>query len=183
MPERLEAEDPTFEVLFTPEDIRDRVEELAWEITQDYAEDPDTPLLIAGVLKGATPFLVDLSRSIKHPNLLIDYVGVSSYGAQTTSSKEPIITTDLRIPVEGKNVLIVEDIVNTGYSIATLINILSDRNPKSLSVCAFLSKPSRREVEVSIRYLGYEIDDKWVQGYGLDTNEKGRNWPYIAYKK
>lgn len=183
MIEKLEAEDPSFEVLFTPEEIHNRVEQLALEITQDYTEDQETPLLLAGVLKGATPFLVDLSRSIQHQNLLIDYIGVSSYGAQTTSSKEPIVTTDLRIPIEGKNVLIVEDIVDTGYSIETLINILGDRNPKSLRVCAFLSKPSRREVGVPIHYLGYEIEDKWVQGYGLDTNERGRNWPYIAYKR
>lgn len=183
MTEKLEAEDRNFEVLFTPEDIEQRVDELAWEISEDYSEDQDTPLILMGVLKGATPFLVDLSRSVQHPNLLIDYIGVSSYGSQTTSSKEPQITLDARIPIKGKNVIIVEDIIDTGYSIDTLLDILKARKPKSLKVCAFLSKPSKREIDVPIDYLGFKIDDLWVQGYGLDTNEKGRNWPYIAFKR
>jgi hypoxanthine phosphoribosyltransferase len=153
------------------------------EITKDYEDDPETPLVLMGVLKGATPFLVDLSRSIQHPNLYVDFIGVSSYGSGTTSSREPQITFDSRIPIKDKHVLIVEDIVDTGYSIATLIDILKARKPKSLKVCAFLSKPSRRELEVPIDYLGFAIDDLWVQGYGLDTDEKGRNWSYIAYKK
>jgi len=183
MVEKLEAEDKNFEVLFTPEDIKQRVEELALEISEDYSEEQETPLILLGVLKGATPFLVDLSRSVQHPNLLIDYIGVSSYGSETTSSKEPQITLDARIPIKGKNVIIVEDIIDTGYSIRTLLDTLQAREPNSLKVCAFLSKPSQREVDVPIDYLGFKIDNLWVQGYGLDTNEKGRNWPYIAYKR
>lgn len=183
MVEKLEAEDPTFEILFTPEDIKLRVEELGYQISEDYSGEKDTPLILLGVLKGATPFLVDLSRSVQHPNLLIDYIGVSSYGSETTSSREPQITMDARIPLKGKNVIIVEDIIDTGYSIDTLLDILKARKPNSLKVCAFLSKPSKREINVPIDYLGFEIEDKWVQGYGLDTNERGRNWPYIAFKK
>lgn len=183
MTEKLEAEDRNFEVLFTPEDIKQRVEELACDISKDYSKDKDTPLILMGVLKGATPFLVDLSRSVQHPNLLIDYIGVSSYGSDTNSSREPQITLDARIPIKGKNVIIVEDIIDTGYSIDTLLDIFNARKPKSIKVCAFLSKPSRREINVPIDYLGFEIADLWVQGYGLDTNEKGRNWPYIAYKR
>jgi len=183
MTERLEAEDGKFEILFTQEQIRERVEEMALEISQDYSQEQKTPLVLLGVLKGAIPFLADLSRLVQHPNLLIDYIGVSSYGSETTSSREPQITLDARIPIIGKNVIIVEDIVDTGYSIRTLIEILKARKPNSLKVCALLSKPSRREVDVPIDYLGFQIEDLWVQGNGLDTNEKGRNWPYIAYKK
>lgn len=183
MTERLEAEDPNFEILFTIEDIHERVVELSNQITLDYSDDKETPMILLGVLKGATPFLVDLSRSIQHPNLLIDYMGVTSYGSGTTSSREPQITLDTRIPINDKNVIIVEDIVDTGYSIDTLLNILKARKPKSLKVCAFLSKPDRREIDVPIDYLGFTIDDLWVQGYGLDTEERGRNWPYIAYKR
>ncbi len=183
MPERLEAEDRNFEILFTPKDIQERVAVLASEITEDYSKDKETPLVLMGVLKGAMPFLVDLSRSIQHPNLFIDYIGVSSYGSETISSREPQITLDARIPIKGKNVIIVEDIIDTGYSIDTLLDILNARKPKSIKVCAFLSKPSRREINVPIDYLGFKIEDLWVQGYGLDTDEKGRNWPYIGYKK
>lgn len=183
MVETLEAEDRDFEVLFTPEDIKQRVGELAWDISKDYSDDKDTPLVLMGVLKGATPFLVDLSRSVQHPNLLIDYIGVSSYGSETNSSREPQITLDARISIKGKNVIIVEDIIDTGYSINTLLDILKARRPNSLKVCTFLSKPSRREIDVPIDYLGFIIGNLWVQGYGLDTNERGRNWPYIAYKR
>ena len=183
MIEKLEAEDPNFEILFTEEDIQQRVRELGEQITQDYSKEKEIPLLLLGVLKGATPFLVDLSRRVRHPNLLIDYMGVSSYGSEITSTREPQITLDARIPMQGKHVIIVEDIVDTGYSIDMLRGILRARRPKSLRVCAFLSKPGRREIEVPIDYLGFPIEDLWVQGYGLDTDEKGRNWPYIAYKR
>ena len=183
MAKQLQAEDSNFEILYTGEDIQKRVVELSDKITADYSNDKGTPLLLLGVLKGATPFLVDLSRSIQHPNLLMDYMGVTSYGSEDTSSREPRVTLDTKIPISDKNVVIVEDIVDTGYSIDTLLNILRARKPKSLKVCAFLSKPDRREIDVPIDYLGFEIDNLWVQGYGLDTNERGRNWPYIAYKK
>jgi hypoxanthine phosphoribosyltransferase len=183
MTEKTEQQDPVFEILFTQEEIEERVLGLAQEISKDYELDNKTPLLLIGVLKGAVPFLTDLSQQINHPNLYIDYMGVSSYNGNTTSNKEPKITLDTKIPIKGKNVIIVEDIVDTGYSIATLIDILQARKPKSLKVCALLSKPERREIEVPIDYLGFTIPNLWVQGYGLDTNEEGRYWPYIACRK
>lgn len=183
MVEKREAEDPNFEILFTEEQIQQRVFELGEEISKDYKDDQETPLLLLGVLKGAGPFLADLSRRIQHPILYIDYMGVSSYGSDTTSSRAPRITLDSKISITDLNVIIVEDIIDTGYSIAMLMDILNARRPKSLRVCSFLSKPERREIEVPIDYLGFTIDDLWVQGYGLDTNERGRNWGYIAFKK
>jgi len=183
MTERLEAEDPNFEILFDEEQIKERVCEIAEEISNDYEREPNTPLLLIGVLKGATPFIIDLSRNIKHPNLVMDYMGVSSYGSGEESSRKPEIRLKNVISAENKNVIIVEDIVDTGYSINTVLKYLLEQNPKSLKVCAFLSKPERREINVPIDYLGFTINDLWVQGYGLDTNERGRNWPYVAYKK
>ena len=183
MTEKTELQDPVFEVLLTKEEIKERISGLAQEISQDYESDSKTPLLLIGVLKGAVPFLTNLSQQIDYPNLYIDYMGVSSYNGNTTSNKEPKITLDTKIPIKNKNVIIVEDIVDTGYSIATLTDILQARKPKSLKVCALLSKPERREIEVPIDYLGFTIPNLWVQGYGLDTNEEGRNWPYIAYRK
>ena len=183
MTEKIEQQNPVFEVLFTPEEIEERISGLAQVISKDYESDSKTPLLLIGDLKGAVPFSTRLSQQIDHPNLYIDYMGVSSYNGNTISNKEPKITLDTKIPIKDKNVIIVEDIVDTGYSIATLIDILQARKPRSLKVCALLSKPERREVEVPIDYLGFTIPNLWVQGYGLDTNEEGRNWPYIAYRK
>lgn len=183
MIERLEAEDPNFEILFTPEEIDEKVSDLGLQISKDYSDSQETPLILMGVLKGATPFLVDLARSIQHPNLYIDYIGVTSYSSNTFSSREPQITLDSRLPIMDKNVIVVEDTIDTGYSIRTLLEIFQARKPKTLRVCALLSKPTKREVDVPIDYIGFEIDDLWVQGYGLDTNERGRNWPYIAYRK
>jgi len=183
MTERNEIKDPDFEMLFTPKQIDQRISELAQEISSDYESDSNTPLVLLGVLKGAIPFSVNLAQKINHPNLLVDYMGVSSYNGDTTSSREPKITLDAKIPMGKKNIIIVEDIVDTGYSIATLINIIKAKNPKSLRICTLLSKPDKREIEVPIDYLGFTIPDLWVQGYGLDTNEVGRNWSYIAYRK
>lgn len=183
MTEKQEAEDNRFEILFTEEQIQKRILQMAEEIDKDFENDPDTELILCGVLKGGAPFLIDLSRRLKHPRVRIDYIGVSSYGAQTESSREPRITMDTSIPLYSKNLIVVEDIIDSGYSMATLIRILSARDPKSLKVCSLLSKPDRREIDIPIDYLGFEIDNLWVQGYGLDTDEEGRNWPYIAYKK
>jgi hypoxanthine phosphoribosyltransferase len=182
MTEKYEAE-PEFEILFTEEQIQARILEIAEDIDNDYENDKDTELVLCGVLKGSVPFLADLSRKIKHPKVQIDYIGVSSYGSQTESSREPRVTMNTSIPLHNKNVVIVEDIVDTGYSMMTLLKILSAREPKSLKVCSLLSKPERREVNVPIDYLGFEIKNLWVQGYGLDTNNIGRNWPHIWFKK
>jgi hypoxanthine phosphoribosyltransferase len=181
---RVKTKENDFEILFTCEQIQERVVQLGKEIEKDYEKDHNTPLILLGVLKGAVPFITDLTRNIQiHPIIRIDYIGVSSYGSGIQSSREPQITKDTQIPIWGKNIIVVEDIIDTGYSIDTLVNILKARNPKSLKICSFLSKPDRREIEVPIDYLGFEIPDLWVQGYGLDTDEEGRHWPYIAYRK
>lgn len=183
MVERLEAEDPNFEILFTPEQIEERVAGLGKEITEKHSDDKETPVVLIAIMQGGLTFAADLSRHVHIPNLYMDTMGISSYGSDTKSSREPRITFDGRIPINEKKVIIVEDIIDTGYSMAKLISILSAREPKSLEICALLSKPSRREIDVPIDYLGFTIDDLWVQGYGLDTDEVGRHWPYIAYKK
>jgi hypoxanthine phosphoribosyltransferase len=162
----------TYEILIPQERIALRVKEIAARIDEDYKGEDS--LLVVGVLKGATFMLVDLVREIKHPEIEIDYISISSYGSGTESSREPIINLDLRTPIRGKNVIVVEDIVDTGYSLDTLIRMLTARNPKSLKTCALLSKTSVREVQVPVDYLGFEIPPLWVEGYGLDTNQKGR---------
>jgi hypoxanthine phosphoribosyltransferase len=169
------AQQPTyeFETLYTEERIRQRVKELGQEIQQDY--EGEDSLVLIGVLKGSFVLLADLIREIDHPDLTVDFIGVSSYGAGTESSREPIINLDIRSSIRDKNAILVEDIVDTGYSFATLCSMITARGPKSFKTCALLSKPDRREVEVPIDYLGFEIPDAWVEGYGIDTAEKGRN--------
>jgi hypoxanthine phosphoribosyltransferase len=161
-----------YEILFTERQISGRVTQLARQITRDY-KDEDS-LVLVGALTGATFFLVDLARAVKHPEIEIDFIDIESYGSGTVSSQEPIINLDIRSPIRGKNVILVEDIVDTGYSMNTLLAMIRARNPKSLRTCAFLSKKDKREVEVPIDYLGFEIPDVWVEGYGLDSAQKGR---------
>jgi len=124
-----------------------------------------------------------LARAIKHPELEIDYISVSSYGSGTQSSREPIINLDLRTSIRDRNVILIEDIVDTGYSLNTLLGMLRARGPKSLKTCALLSKKDAREVEVKVDYLGFEIPNLWVEGYGLDTDQKGRARNKIVVRK
>ena len=161
--------------LISAEQIRTRVVELGKELTQLYAGETITCI---GVLKGSALFLADLIREIDTP-LEIDFLGVSSYQG-TTSSGVVRITHDLRSSVEGKHVLIVEDIVDTGLTLSYLLRNLASRNPKSLRVATLLDKPSRRKVEVPIDYAGFQIPDEFVIGYGLDLDELYRNLPYIG---
>jgi hypoxanthine phosphoribosyltransferase len=162
----------THETLIAAEHISQRVELMARKISEDF-KDEDS-LILVGVLKGASFLLVDLSRAIDHPQVQIDFISVSSYGSGKKSTLEPIINLDLRTPIRDKNVILVEDIVDTGYSLNTLLNMLRARGPKTLKTCALLSKADAREVKVPIDYLGFEIPNVWVEGYGLDTAEKGR---------
>lgn len=162
-------------VLISAEQIRIRIKELGKELTALYAG--ETIVCIA-VLKGSALFLADLIREIDTP-LEIDFLGVSSYQG-TTSSGVVRITHDLRSSVEGRNVLIVEDIVDTGLTLSYLLRNLQSRNPKSLRVATLLDKPSRRKVEVPIDYSGFQIPDEFVIGYGLDLDELYRNLPYIG---
>lgn len=170
------------EVLFTKEQIQKRVKDLAQKIHKDYQ---NKDLLVVGVLKGAFVFVSDLIRELDElglRDLEIDFIGVSSYGSGKESSKSPQITKDTDTNMENRHVLLVEDITDTGYSLDTLLKVLRLRNPKSLKICALLSKPSRREVEVPIDYLGFKIPNVWVEGYGLDTDQKNRGIKDIVYR-
>lgn len=165
------------EVLFTEEQIKVRVTELADEIKKDVDEDM---LTLVGVLNGAAFFTTDLASNFDNPDVQIDFISVSSYGNTTESSREPVIHCDLKNPIEGRDVVIVEDIVDTGYSMAILLDMLKARRPKSIKICTLLSKPGKREIDVPIDYTGFEIDNYWVEGYGLDTKEKCRCFKYIT---
>ncbi len=164
------------DILVQPDALRRRVEELGAQITADY-EGKD--LLLVGVLKGAIFFLADVMRHIEVPCDL-DFMAVSSYGSATDSSGVVRILKDLDSPLEGRDVLIVEDIVDSGLTLQYLLRNLGARNPASLEVCALLTKPARRKVELDARYVGFEIPDRFVIGYGLDFDEKYRNLPYVA---
>jgi hypoxanthine phosphoribosyltransferase len=164
------------DILVQPDALRRRVEELGAQITDDYV---GRDLLLVGVLKGAIFFLADVMRHIEVPCDL-DFMAVSSYGSATDSSGVVRILKDLDAPLEGRDVLIVEDIVDSGLTLQYLLRNLGARNPASLEVCALLTKPTRRKVELDARYVGFEIPDRFVIGYGLDFDEKYRNLPYVA---
>ncbi len=168
------------EILLTEEQIQLRVKEIAEAINQDFPNHEE-PLLLVGVLKGATLFLADLVRHIARP-VEFDFVAISSYGAATKSSGEVRILKDLDAAVAGKHVIIVEDILDTGLTLrfSYLIESLKARHAASVSVCVLLDKPSRRRVEVPVDYRGFEIEDKFVIGYGMDFGEYYRNLPYIG---
>jgi hypoxanthine phosphoribosyltransferase len=164
------------EILVQPDQLKRRVRELGEQISTDYAD--RNPLLI-GVLKGAIFFLSDLMREISCPCEL-DFMAISSYGSSTASSGVVRILKDLDAPIEGRHVLIVEDIVDSGLTLHYLMRNLTARKPASLEVCALLTKPERRKIDLPTRYLGFEIPDRFVIGYGLDHAERYRNLPYVA---
>jgi hypoxanthine phosphoribosyltransferase len=159
------------EVLLSYEKIQARVAEMGQQISRDYAG--GEPHLV-GVLKGACPFLMDLSRHVDLP-LTMDFIAVSSYGASTESSGEVRLIKDLDQSLDGRDLIVVEDIVDTGLTLNYLNRLLRARGPKRLKVAALLSKPSRRLVEIDVDYLGFEIEDRFVVGYGLDYNQRYRN--------
>ncbi len=171
------ASDPELgEVLVTAEDLQRRVAELGEQISRDYA---DRSLLLVGVLKGAVFFLSDLMRFIDIP-VEVDFMAVASYGSATDSSGVVRILKDLDVAIEGRDVLIVEDIVDSGLTLQYLLRNLGSRNPRTLEVCALLTKPERRKVDLPARYVGFEIPDRFVVGYGLDYAERHRNLPFVA---
>ena len=165
------------EILVQPDELQHRVRELGAEISRDYATSND--LLLIGVLKGAVFFLADLMRHIDVP-CEVDFMAVSSYGSSTDTSGVVRILKDLDAPIEGRDVLIVEDIIDSGLTLQYLMRNLGARNPRSLEVCALLTKPARLKVEVLPRYVGFEIADRFAIGYGLDHAERYRNLPYVA---
>lgn len=157
--------------------LQERVRELGEAIAADYA--PDAPLHLICVLNGAFLFMADLVRAIDRP-LTVDFLSVSSYGSRTESSGEVRLVKDLDQSLKGKHVILVEDIVDTGLTMAYLLNYLEGRGPLSLKVASLLSKPSRRAVEVPVHYLGFDIDDAFVYGYGLDVDHLYRNLPFVT---
>jgi hypoxanthine phosphoribosyltransferase len=167
------------EVLFTRDDIAKRVAELGAEITCDY-EGKD--LIVVGILKGAGVFMCDLIREINSP-IRIDFMSVSSYGNSTVSSGIVRITNDLHQDIQGCSVLIVEDIIDTGNTLHYLREYLKNRGAEDVKICALLDKPSRRQVEVPVEYVGFEVEDKFIIGYGIDYAEKYRNLPFIGTLK
>lgn len=164
-------------VLISEERIQQRVRELADEISRDYGGEDE--LILVGVLKGAFIFLADLSRRLTIPRS-IEFMAVSSYEHGAEASSAVRLLMDLRKNIEGKNVLVVEDIVDTGRTLAYLGEQLAARKPKSVKTCALVRKPDRVKIETTIDYLGFEIPDVWVVGYGLDYGEESRTLPYIA---
>ena len=164
------------EVLIDEERLRARVAELGEEISTDYA---GRELLLIGVLKGAVFFMADLMRHLTIP-CEVDFMAISSYGASTDSSGVVRILKDLDINIDGRDVLVVEDIIDSGLTLSYLMRNLEARDPASLEVCALLTKPERRELNVPVRYVGFEIPNRFVIGYGLDHDERFRQLPYVA---
>jgi len=172
-------DDAIGDILVTDDELQRRVRELAAEISRDY-EGRD--LVLIGVLKGAVFFLSDLMRQLEVP-CEVDFMAVASYGSATKSSGVVRILKDLDAVIEGRDVLIVEDIVDSGLTLQYLLRNLGARNPRSLEVCALLTKPQRRKVELPTRYVGFEIPNRFVIGYGLDHGERYRNLPFVAALK
>jgi hypoxanthine phosphoribosyltransferase len=171
--------DRALEVLITESQIRDRVREMGEQITRDYQ---GKNLHLIAVLKGACVFLSDLIRQIDLP-LTIDFIGISSYGASTKSSGEVKITKDLDKSLAGKDVLVIEDIIDTGLTLNYLINIFQSREVSSMNIAALIDKPDRHQIEVPATYIGFTIPNLFIVGYGLDFAENYRNLPFIGVPK
>lgn len=165
------------EILIDEKTLQARIKELGSEISADY---PDGNLLLVCILRGGVPFLVDLSRDITAPHM-VDFMAVSSYGTGKRESSGTVrVTMDLQMDIHDKDVLLVEDIVDSGHTIASVLELLLTRQPRSLKVCALLDKVERREAVVPIHYRGFEIPNKFVFGYGLDLDEYYRNLPFVG---
>jgi len=169
-------------VFLAEHEIVKTVERLGDEITRYYAEKEALDLLVVGLLRGSFVFMADLIRHIELP-LTVDFMTVSSYGDDTVSTGNVKVVMDLDEPVEGKDILMVEDIIDTGNTFNKVIGLIKYRKPRSLKICTLLSKPSRRKVDVDIDFCGMEIPDEFVCGYGLDYAQKYRNLPYIGILK
>ena len=169
--------DEVVEVLFTEEEIRTRVRDLAGQISADYAE---RQLVLVSILRGSVFFATDLARAIDLP-LAMDFLSISSYGEGSEGVVR--ITKDLEENIAGKDVLLLEDIIDTGFTLKYLLRTLGGRNPKSIEVCTLLDRRARRIIELDLKYVGFEIPDKFVVGYGLDYRQRYRNLPYIGVVK
>jgi hypoxanthine phosphoribosyltransferase len=171
-----ELERAVGEILIDEETLSARIAELGAEVCADYQ---GRDLLLIGVLKGAVFFMADLMRHLTVP-CEVDFMAISSYGDSTDSSGIVRILKDLDINIEGRDVLVVEDIIDSGLTLSYLMRNLESREPASLEVCALMTKPARREIDVPVRYIGFEIPNRFVVGYGLDFGERYRNLPYVA---
>jgi hypoxanthine phosphoribosyltransferase len=171
-----ELEAAVGEVLIDEDALASRITELADEVSTDYA---GRDLLLIGVLKGAVFFMADLMRQITVP-CEVDFMAISSYGGSTDSSGVVRILKDLDINIRDRDVLVVEDIIDSGLTLQYLMRNLRSREPSSLEVCALMTKPARREIEIPVRYIGFEIPNRFVIGYGLDFAERYRNLPYVG---
>ena len=167
----------SIQTLIDEQTLAKRIAALAKEIRADFG--PNDPIHLVAVLKGAFMFLADLIREMDGP-VTLDFIAVSSYGSRTTTSGEVRLTKDLDRTLEGRDVIIIEDIVDTGLTLTYLQDILRARDPKSLRTACLLSKPSRRKVDVKVEHIGFTIEDKFVIGYGLDFDERYRNVPFIG---
>ena len=160
------------QILISAEQIQKRVHEMAAQIERDY---PEGPIYIVSILKGAFIFVADLVRALKRSSVRIEFMGISSYGNQKTSSGQVKVTRDLDVNIEGQQVLIVEDIIDSGVTLSYLKRLLEQRHPKSLAIATLLDKPERRLAHVDVKYIGFRIPDEFVVGYGLDYAEDYRN--------
>ena len=165
------------EILISEAEITARINAIAHQISQHY--ESTEQLVVVGLLRGSFVFIADLVRHIDLP-VEVDFMTVSSYGNKMVSSRQVRIIQDLETSIKGRDVLIVEDIIDTGHTLNQVIDILQTRDPKSLKICTLLNKPSRREVDVAIDWVGFDIPDEFVIGYGIDYAQQGRNLPHIA---
>ena len=168
--------DKNLDILITEENIKKRVSELGKKISIDYK---GKEIVAIGILKGAWVFMADLVREIEIP-VMCDFIGVSSYGDAAVSSERVKLISDIRIPIDGRDVLLIDDIIDTGFSIKFVKDYIESKNPAGIKMCVLLDKPSRRKEDIHVDYTGFTIPDRFVVGYGLDYAEKYRNLPYIA---
>jgi len=167
-------------VLINEERISKRIEEIANEISESYNKDEE--IVLVCILKGAIYFTIELSKKIKNKNVILEFMKVSSYGINARETTGKInFSLDISQNIEGKNVIIVEDIIDSGITLNYLYNYLKTKNPKTLKICVLLDKKERRIQKIDVDYIGFEIEDKFVVGYGLDYDEKLRNLPYVGY--
>jgi len=170
--------DEHVEILISESEIKARLNHLAKDISDTYQASEQ--LVVIGLLRGSFIFIADLVRRLNLP-VEVDFITVSSYGNKMESSRQVRIIKDLETSIEDRDVLVVEDIIDTGHTLAQVLQIMQTRKPKSLSVCTLLNKPSRREVEVDVRWTGFDIPDEFVIGYGIDYAQQGRNLPHIGF--
>ena len=168
------------DILISQKSIQNKVKEIANKIDNDYK---DEEVIIISILKGAIYFTMDLVKNINNPNIQLDFMKVSSYKNNTESNNEIDFQLDISIDVTNKNIIIVDDILDTGYTMQFLYNYLAKKNPKSIKTCVLLNKPERRIININADYVGFDIKNEFVIGYGLDYDEKYRNLPHISYIK